>query len=91
MVKQTQFEPISAVAKQYGVSINNLCRWKKSCERRSGAGRKVTNMEMETKIIQWILQKQKERTSEGLTRKEIQLKAKEFSGDRYFKASKGWF
>jgi len=45
---------ITQVAKIYGVSINNLCRWKKTCERRAGAGRKVTNMEMEKTLIEWI-------------------------------------
>jgi hypothetical protein len=46
LVKQTEFLPISKVAKMYDVSINNLCRWKKSCERKAGAGRKVTDLSL---------------------------------------------
>jgi hypothetical protein len=34
------------VSRKYHVSVNNICRWRKRCDRRSGAGRKVTDMEM---------------------------------------------
>lgn len=34
---------VTSVAKIYGVSVNNLCRWKKTCDRKVGAGRKVNN------------------------------------------------
>jgi len=43
------------VAKKYNVSVNNICRWRKRCDRRSGAGRKVTNMEMESRLLEWLL------------------------------------
>lgn len=43
------------VAKKYHVSVNNICRWRKRCDRRSGAGRKVTDMEMEYKLLQWLI------------------------------------
>lgn len=44
LVKQTEFLPVSKVAKMYGVSTNNLFRWKTSCERKTGAGRKIWNI-----------------------------------------------
>lgn len=43
LVKQTELMSIATVSKIFGVSINNITRWKKSCERKVGAGRKVTN------------------------------------------------
>jgi len=45
---------ISAVSKMYGISINNLCRWKKTCERKVGAGRKVNDKELEEKLIGFV-------------------------------------
>jgi len=53
-VSQTQYMSISSVAKMYGISINNLCRWKKTCERKAGAGRKVNDKNLEEKIIDFI-------------------------------------
>jgi len=35
---------VSEVSKKYGISINNICRWKKTCDRKRGAGRKITNI-----------------------------------------------
>lgn len=43
------------VARKYHVSVNNICRWRKRCDRRSGAGRKVTDMEMEYQLLEWLL------------------------------------
>jgi uncharacterized protein YjcR len=42
------------VAKKYNVSVNNICRWRKRCDRRSGAGRKVTDMDMESQLLEWL-------------------------------------
>lgn len=68
------------------MSVNNICRWRKRCDRRSGAGRKVNDQEMEIALLQWI-----RKNSTNLTRKIIQKKAKELSKNDEFKASKGWF
>jgi hypothetical protein len=86
LVEQIQATSISAVAKRYGISINNLCRWKKSCERRRGAGRKVKNMALEGRLIDWISQQ----SIGSLTKRMIQEQAKRWSNDKGFKASKGW-
>lgn len=80
---------IAYVSKKYGIAANNLCRWKKSCERRRGAGRKITDAKLEERLIRWI-KEQKERNV-TLTRKQIQTNAKLWAEDGNFKASKGWF
>jgi transposase-like protein len=74
------------VAKKYGVSVNNICRWRKRCDRRSGAGRKVTDMEMENNLLLWLTKQ-----NAPIPRKEVQLMAKKMSRSQGFKASKGWF
>lgn len=43
LVNQIQYIGVTSVAKMYGVSVNNLCRWKKTCDRKVGAGRKVND------------------------------------------------
>jgi transposase len=45
---------VSEVSKRYGISINNICRWKKTCDRKRGAGRKITNIQMEKELIEWV-------------------------------------
>lgn len=45
---------VSSVSKKYGISINNICRWKKTCDRKSGAGRKIINVKMEEELIEWV-------------------------------------
>ena len=47
IVEETRDHTVIEVAKKYGVSVNNICRWRKRCDRRSGAGRKVTDTNME--------------------------------------------
>ena len=74
------------MAKKYNVSVNNICRWRKRCDRRSGAGRKVTDTEMEERLLEWI----KKQTG-IISRKTIQNKARELGSQEDFKASKGWF
>ena len=56
LVNQIKYMRISQVANMYGVSINNLERWQKAIDRKEGAGRKVTDNEMEKKLIEWIKQ-----------------------------------
>jgi hypothetical protein len=74
----------------YGVSINNLTRWKKNCERKAGAGRKVVNAELEGRLIAWIEREIKMNNGVNLSRRLIQQIAREWSGSISFKASKGW-
>lgn len=81
---------IAYVAKKYGIAANNLCRWKKSCERRRGAGRKITDAKLEERLIEWIKEEQAEKNG-ALTRKQIQATARLWAEDSNFKASKGWF
>lgn len=51
IVDESKIMTMVEVAKKYNVSVNNICRWRKRCDRRSGAGRKVTDMEMECKLL----------------------------------------
>ncbi len=44
------------VANLYEISIANLTRWKKWIERREGAGRKISDPELEKNLIEWIQQ-----------------------------------
>ncbi len=90
LVKQTEVITIAQVSKIYGVSINNLCRWKKSCSRKIGAGRKIMNQLLETRLITWIQAEMNNNNGRSLTKKLIQQRAREWSGDPQFKASKGW-
>lgn len=46
IVDETKNMTMVEVAKKYNVSVNNICRWRKRCNRRAGAGRKVTDMDM---------------------------------------------
>ena len=78
------------VARIYGVSTNNLIRWKKGIERRAGAGRKIVDYEMEEKLIKWLRGELTKNRGKKLTRKLIQKNAKKWSDNTKFKASKGW-
>lgn len=60
----------------YGISINNLCRWKKTCERKVGAGRKVHDKELEEKLIDFVKIWKNKNGGANLTRKIIQDKAR---------------
>lgn len=51
LVDEMERTSLSLVSKKYGVSVNNLCRWKKSCDRRAGAGRKIADRDMEERLI----------------------------------------
>jgi len=62
------------VSRRFNISVNNICRWKKGCARKVGAGRKITNQNLEEKVIQYV--KNLVRKGELLTRKKVQLKAK---------------
>lgn len=46
IVEETKENTVVEIAKKYGVSVNNICRWRKRCDRRTGAGRKVTDIRM---------------------------------------------
>jgi len=35
------------VARRFNISVNNICRWKKGCKRKVGAGRKIVNQDLE--------------------------------------------
>ena len=71
IVEETLDSTIVDVARKYNVSVNNICRWRKRCDRRSGAGRKVTDTVMEEKLLEWI-----EGQSGVIPRKLVQNKAK---------------
>jgi len=90
IVQQTQIQSMSKVAKMFGVSINNICRWKRTTERRTGAGRKVTNATLEKKLLLWLENMIQKNKGHLLTKGMIQEKARQWSGDQNFKASKGW-
>lgn len=51
LVEEAKMTSVSEVSKKYGISINNICRWKKTCDRKRGAGRKITNVRMEEELI----------------------------------------
>lgn len=69
-MEETKENTVVEIAKKYGVSVNNICRWRKRCDRRTGAGRKVTDIRMEKLLLKWI------RENKGASRKLIQEKAK---------------
>ena len=91
LVKQIEYLPLNRVSKIYGVSVNNLNRWKKSIKRKEGAGRKVVNRQLESQLIDWISKEIQKNGGVSLTKMLIQKKARCWSGDASFKASKGWF
>ena len=51
LVEEAKMTSVSEVSKKYGIFINNICRWKKTCDRKRGAGRKITNVRMEEELI----------------------------------------
>jgi hypothetical protein len=77
------------VARRFNISVNNICRWKKGTKRKVGAGRKIVNLDMEEKVIDYV--KEMTRNGKQFSRRQIQQKAREVSIDPTFKASKGWF
>ena len=62
------------VAKKFHVSVNNICRWRKRCDRRTGAGRKVTDMGMEVQLLEWLNKQQS-----PIARREVQIRARKMS------------
>jgi hypothetical protein len=34
---------LNKTCKKHKVSVNNICRWRKRCERKLGAGRKISD------------------------------------------------
>lgn len=62
------------MARKFQISVNNICRWKKGCVRKVGAGRKITNQQLEERMIDYV--KGLVKSGESLTRKKVQLKAK---------------
>lgn len=58
-------------------------------DRRTGAGRKVADKEMEERLVLWLKNEMKKNAI--VTRRDIQNKALLFSSHHTFKASKGWF
>jgi transposase-like protein len=88
IVRECHYLTTHQVSKKYGISVNNICRWRKRCERKTGAGRKVHDPRMEIDLLKWISQVGKK---SPLTRQLIRKKAIELSEDDNFKASKGWF
>ena len=72
IIKQTERYSLNQVARMFGVSVNNVSRWKKNCNRKKGAGRKVTNSELEKKLIDWIQKEIFANDGKYLTRKIVQ-------------------
>ena len=68
------------------MSVNNICRWRKRCERKIGAGRKVSDPEMEKGLVEWINSQ-----TETLTKRSVRDQAKLLCANVNFKGSKGWF
>lgn len=85
IVEESYRTSLALAAKKHQVSVNNICRWRKRCERKSGAGRKVHDPSMEDRLVSWI------RQYPNLTRQAIRVQAKLLSRDPTFKASKGWY
>jgi len=44
------------VARRFGISVNNICRWKKGTKRKQGAGRKIVNKDLEQNVIDYVQQ-----------------------------------
>ena len=76
-------------SKTLQIPKKNISRWMRKREESSGIrGRKPGDPAMESNLTNWI----KENINKGryVTQTEIRKKAKDFSGGRDFKASKGW-
>ena len=54
IVEETRNSTVIETSRKYGVSVNNICRWRKRCDRRTGAGRKITDVEMEQNLLEWL-------------------------------------
>jgi hypothetical protein len=89
LINEVERTNLSYVSRKYGISPNNLYRWKKHCDRKVGAGRKVADQQMENMLVEWIVD-ELAKGRKNLTRKQIQMRAIGFSRDSSFKASKGW-
>ena len=76
IVKVANVKGINFAAQKYKVSVNNIHRWKVSCNRRPGAGRKISDPEMESRLIEWITH-HIEKYSAIPQRRDIREKAKE--------------
>lgn len=74
LIEEADRTNLSLVSRKYGISPNNLYRWKKQCERKAGAGRKVSDLQMETILVEWI-QGEIAKGRKNLSRKEIQRRA----------------
>ena len=79
-----------------GISQKNIRRWvEQGSLRKKGAGRKTSDSEMEKNLVSWIqdlISKQSSSKIKGdvIKRKELMNKAKLFSNNKKFIASKGW-
>ena len=81
--------PFSQISQSFQIPIKNIARWCKfGYQRKLGAGRKVSDPQMELMLDTWI----RETHEEGaiVSYKKIQGKALEFSQVNEFKASKCW-
>lgn len=89
ILEQTNNSNKEEIAKIFGISKKTLYRWQKNgIKLEKHSGRKIQDINMEKKLIEWYNEELKKRTVKS---KEIKNKAKELSNNINFKASKGWF
>jgi hypothetical protein len=88
LAKKTSSKEASEIL---GIPEKNIKRWiKNGPERKKGAGRKTMDPEMEESLLKWIEKIMYDNDGIFPESKDIKLKAKEFSSNPTFKASKGW-
>jgi len=80
---------IEFTSRTLGIPKKNIARWMNRKQKADKIrGRKPGDPEMELNLTNWI--EECIEKGEYLTQTQIRTKAKFFSGDRSFKASKGW-
>lgn len=85
IVSEAEVNGLNRTSKKFKVSVNNICRWRKRCERKLGAGRKISDPEMERKLVEWISDQ-----ARVITKREVRNQAKMLCANQNFKGSKGW-
>ena len=89
-IRLSKIKSVKEAADTLCITEKNIKRWlKNGPERKKGAGRKTMDPRMEHRLLDWI--KDEFNRNKGLPdSKEIKSKARSFSENETFKASKGW-
>lgn len=90
IVRMTDQYDVRFLCKIFKTSPKSVIRWKKSgTDRKKGAGRKLIDPSMEKKLLRWFRSNMRRHVK--ISAKEFKEKALEYSSNKKFLASKGWF